>query len=316
MTWGGAATAGDYTVSVAGGSLGGSVLTIAAGSPSATVTITPVDDTTVEGSETVTLTIVSGSGYTVGSPASASGTIADNDTVALPSLSIQATASVTEGSRKTTTVTLTVTLSRASTQTVTVGYATGNGTATSGSDYVAKSGTLTFSAGVLTQTITLTVNGDTTAEPDETFTVTLSNPTNATIAGAIGTVTIVNDDGAAAPATVIGSAPRAGSEATPIGDIPVAVAVESSGRSIASGRATPMEPAAAARGTRVDPPGQNALAAPVAIGPGTPVVSSASPAVLLDLLALLGTALALLVLAALIRGLSPALSPRRAVLGG
>lgn len=164
LTFGGTATAADYTVSVLGGSLSGSVLTLAAGSSSATLTVTPVDDTAVEGSETVILTIASGSGYTVGAPASQTGTIADNDTAALPSLSIQSTASVTEGDNQTRTVSLTVTLSAASTQTVTVAYATANGTATAGSDYVAKTGTLTFAPGVLTQTISVTINGDRTAE--------------------------------------------------------------------------------------------------------------------------------------------------------
>ena len=63
-----------------------------------------------------------------------------------------------------------------------------DGTATAGSgDYQPASGTLTFSPGVLTQTITVLVNGDTTFENDETFTVGLSNVQNATIA--TGTMT-------------------------------------------------------------------------------------------------------------------------------
>jgi hypothetical protein len=139
--------------------------------------------------------VTAGSGYTVGSPSSQGATIADNDTAAVPALSIQVTASIVEGDRKTKTVNLTVTLSASSTQTVTVQYATANGTASSGSDYVARSGTLTFAPGVLTQTISVTVNGDRTAEANETFTVTLSGPVNATLTNAIGTVTITNDDG-------------------------------------------------------------------------------------------------------------------------
>ena len=73
------------------------------------MTLTPVDDTAVEGSETATLTVASGSGYTVGTPSSASGSIADND-AATPSLSIQSPVSITEGRSGTTNVTLTVTL--------------------------------------------------------------------------------------------------------------------------------------------------------------------------------------------------------------
>ncbi|HJU41709.1 MAG TPA: hypothetical protein VJ691_02805, partial [Vicinamibacterales bacterium] len=50
--------------------------------------------------------------------------------------------------------------------------------------------------GVVTKTISVVVNGDTTAEPNETFTVTLSNPVNAVIGDGSGTGTILNDDAA------------------------------------------------------------------------------------------------------------------------
>ncbi|MCI0682547.1 MAG: Ig-like domain-containing protein [Gemmataceae bacterium] len=115
-----------------------------------------------------------------------------------PSLSIN-NASVSEGNSGTTTAGFTVTLSASSSQTVTVQYATANGSASAGSDYVATSGTLTFTPGQTTRPIAVTVNGDTTVESDETFTVSLSNPTNATIAQGVGTGTITNDD--APPAT-------------------------------------------------------------------------------------------------------------------
>jgi hypothetical protein len=86
---------------------------------------------------------------------------------------------------------------------VTVSFATADGTATAGSDYVATSGTLTFNPGVTTQTITVNVVGDTTVEPNETFLVNLSAPSNATIATGQGTGTIVNDDGAPPPPNII-----------------------------------------------------------------------------------------------------------------
>ncbi len=110
-----------------------------------------------------------------------------------PSLSLR-DATVTEGNSGTTTATFTVTLSPAATTAVTVNYATANGTATAGSDYVAASGTLTFSAGQTSKTIPVTVNGDTLGEPDETFVVNLSSPSGATILDAQGVGTIVNDD--------------------------------------------------------------------------------------------------------------------------
>jgi len=123
---------------------------------------------------------------------------------ATPTLTIN-NASVTEGNSGTTTATFTVTLSPTNTQTVTVAYATANGTATAGSDYVAKSGTLTFAPGVSTQPIAVTVNGETTAEPNETFLVNLSSPTNAVLATTQGVGTIVNDDGAAGPSITLSS---------------------------------------------------------------------------------------------------------------
>ena len=74
----------------------------------------------------------------------------DNPSGPMPGLSVN-DVSVTEGNSGTTTANFTVTLSAAATSTVTVSYATANGTATAGSDYVAASGTLTFAAGTTTQ---------------------------------------------------------------------------------------------------------------------------------------------------------------------
>jgi hypothetical protein len=101
---------------------------------------------------------------------------------------------VTEGNTGTRPATFTVTLSAASTETVTVAYATGEGTATAGSDYQAASGTLTFAPGETEKTITVPVNGDRLGEPNETFVVNLSSPTNATIADGQGVGTIVDDE--------------------------------------------------------------------------------------------------------------------------
>src|SRR5262249_18031640 len=90
-----------------------------------------------------------------------------------------------------------VILSRQSTQTVTVDFATADGTAMAGSDYVKASGRLTFPPGTLIQTIAITIIGDTKVEPDETFTVNLTNPVNAVIVKGQGTGVIINDDGTA-----------------------------------------------------------------------------------------------------------------------
>jgi CSLREA domain-containing protein len=111
----------------------------------------------------------------------------------VPTLSIN-NVSANEGNSGTTPFVFTVTLSAASASAVTVAFATADGTATAGSDYTATSGTLTFNPGVTTQTITVSVIGDTIPEPNETFLVNLSGATNATIAVAQGIGTIVNDD--------------------------------------------------------------------------------------------------------------------------
>ena len=110
-----------------------------------------------------------------------------------PSLGI-GDSTVTEGNTSTTTATFTVTLSAASTQTVTVAYATADGNATAGSDYQATSSTLTFNPGETSKTITVLVNGDRLGEPNETFAVNLSAPTNAPIADGQGVGTILDDE--------------------------------------------------------------------------------------------------------------------------
>ena len=102
--------------------------------------------------------------------------------------------------------TFNVTLSAVSSQTVTVDYATADGTALVGNDYQPASGTLTFAPGETSKPITVTVSGDTTNEPDETFFVNLANPANSTISKAQGLGTIINDDNVAAPTLQFSSA--------------------------------------------------------------------------------------------------------------
>ena len=81
-----------------------------------------------------------------------------------------------------------------------VNYATANGSAAAGSDYAAQSGTITWGAGsTSTVMISITVNDDTTVEPDETFYVNLSSPTNVTLFKSQGVGTIQNDDASTLP---------------------------------------------------------------------------------------------------------------------
>lgn len=119
-------------------------------------------------------------------------------TAAVPSELQIEDAQAQEGNSGTTPLGFEVDLAPASAETVTVHYATSDGTATAGSDYVATSGTLTFAPGQTVQTITVPVAGDLNIEPDETFSVTLSNAVNATLSVDTGTGTIQNDDQAKA----------------------------------------------------------------------------------------------------------------------
>ncbi len=108
----------------------------------------------------------------------------------LPTISV-GDASVVEGNSGTVQMNFTVSLSKAASGPVTVAYATADGTATAGSDYVARSGTITFAAGETQKTISVTVNGDKVAELNETLALRLSSPSGATIAdgAAVGTIT-------------------------------------------------------------------------------------------------------------------------------
>ncbi len=118
--------------------------------------------------------------------------------VGVPTLSV-ADASATEGSN----VEFTVTLSEPVADPVTVQYDTSDGTATDddnasdGADYTAASGhTLTFAARETAQTVSIPTGNDSVDEDDETFQLTLSDPSaNAAIAGSgVATGTIVNND--------------------------------------------------------------------------------------------------------------------------
>jgi hypothetical protein len=120
--------------------------------------------------------------------------IAVSNAILVPScLSIDGK-SMREGSAGSSSMVFTVMLSPASAAPVTVNYATADGTAKAGSDYVARSGTLVFAPGTTKQTIVVTIDGDTTFESDESFSLMLSGATNAVIGDTNALGTIVNDD--------------------------------------------------------------------------------------------------------------------------
>lgn len=103
--------------------------------------------------------------------------------------------SVTEGNSGRTEATFTVALSAASVKAVTVAYATADLSATlADSDYVAASGTLTFAPGETRKTVNVGITGDRKLESNETFSFTLSAPTNADLGQSRAFATIVNDE--------------------------------------------------------------------------------------------------------------------------
>jgi large repetitive protein len=169
-----------------------SPLVIPAGNTTGTITVNPTADATIEADETVTLTLSAGTGYTVGVPASATGTILNDD---LPNLTIN-DVTASEGNAGITNFTFTVSLSApAGPGGVGFDIATANGSATAGVDYVANTLTgQTIPAGSSTYTFTVLVNGDTLNEPTETFFVNVTNVTNAVVVDGQGVGTITNDD--------------------------------------------------------------------------------------------------------------------------
>lgn len=106
---------------------------------------------------------------------------------------------ITEGDSGTKTATMTIALSAPNSQTITISYATADDTASAGSDYQTTSGTVTFLPNQTRNTISIPIIGDTNAEPDEIFNVTLSNPVNAFIFQSVAQVIIKNDDSGVPP---------------------------------------------------------------------------------------------------------------------
>ena len=155
-----------------------------------TITVTVLGDTAVEANETFYVNLSLAVGATI-TDTQGIVTILNNDG---PIIRVN-DVSKGEGNNGVTAFTFTVTVSPASTGTVSVGYATGNGTAVTGSDYTTVNGNLTFAAGQTSQTIMVYVAGNTIIEPNETFVVNLGVASGATVIDGQGVGTILNDDG-------------------------------------------------------------------------------------------------------------------------
>lgn len=191
----GSATAGsDYSAE-------SGTLTFAPTDTSHTANVPTVDDSVVEGTETFSMALsLPTAGATLGTPSSATATINDND-VSSPctgvTFTIASNGAVTEGANSV----FTVTKHGTATGSCTVNYATASGTATSGSDFTATSGTLTFTSGQTSQSVNVPTTDDSVVESAETFTMALSSPTGGSALGtpSSATATINDNDGVQPP---------------------------------------------------------------------------------------------------------------------
>ncbi|MGB0963913.1 MAG: Calx-beta domain-containing protein, partial [Mycobacterium sp.] len=171
-------------------------ITFAPGETTKSVGVAVSGDTMVELDEQFTLNLSAPVNATIGDGIATGTIVNDDEDVAPatpPAVSI-ADLSVVEGDGQHSHFMFVTTLDKASTESVTVNYATADDTAVAGSDYSATSGTITFTPGVTTQLVHVDVHGDTVAESSETFTVTLSSPSGATIADGTAIGTITDDD--------------------------------------------------------------------------------------------------------------------------
>jgi Calx-beta domain/FG-GAP-like repeat len=181
----GTATAGsDYQAS-------SGTLAIPAGQTTGTITAQVIGDRLPEADETFFVNLSSPTNATI-ADGQGMATISDDE----PRISISDVTKKEGNGKKTTLFVFTVTLSAAYDQAVTMSYRTVDGTAkTSDSDYIAKTGTLTFAPGETTKTITIVVNGDNRKEANETFYLDLfGNSSNSLFTKNRGLGTILNDD--------------------------------------------------------------------------------------------------------------------------
>jgi VCBS repeat-containing protein len=197
----------DVTVTLTGldnteGSLSTTTLTFTSSNwnTAQTVTITGVDDTLDDGDIAYTLTATSSStdaNYTGANARTGTVSVTNTDDDAAPTLSID---DVTVG-ESAGTATFTVTRSGATGGTTTVDYATASGTAASGTDFTAASGTLTFAPGETSKSITVSITDDSNLEGSEGFTLGLSNIADASsgaesVSDSSGAGTITDNDSA------------------------------------------------------------------------------------------------------------------------
>ena len=184
----GTASAQDYTAT-------SGTLSFGPGVTQRTILVPVTGDALDEADETLTVALAAPSAGSLGTPASALVTIADDD--APPSLRVLDCSLVEGSGGAPKQCVFTVMLSAASGRAVQVDVLTADATATGGADYAAYAGTLALPAGETVVQVPVAITPDTQAETLEAFEARLSNAVNATIADGVGTGTITDDDGSA-----------------------------------------------------------------------------------------------------------------------
>ncbi|MFZ0250798.1 MAG: Calx-beta domain-containing protein [Acidimicrobiales bacterium] len=160
-------------------------VTLAAGALQASVTVQTRATTTVQPNTTITMSLASGTGYSVGSPASAQTTIANT---AVPTLQISGGTNVSPGGA----VTLTVTANQAPLQDTQVALSFG-GNASPGTDYMVPDPVLTLAAGATSATFTLTTEQTSTIKPNDYIVVSISpNPSQYSVGTSGSAVVTIN----------------------------------------------------------------------------------------------------------------------------
>ena len=179
-----ASAGSDFTTPAAG-----SQLVFAPGEIVKTISIDVRGDTSIEAHEMFSVVLASPTNATIVA-GTGIGTILNDDT----SLRIS-DARLLEGHSGTRSMPFTVSLAAASALPVSVKFASADGAATAGADYIALTpGTVDFAPGETSKTIAVDVLGDVAVEPSETFSVVLSEATNAVIDNGTGIGTILDDD--------------------------------------------------------------------------------------------------------------------------
>lgn len=179
----------DFTYATSGTGCHSITTSIPAGTPAYVCAVRLLQDTLDEDDEDFFVRIANVENANVADP---EGRILITDDDPKPALSIS-DASTTEGDPCTPgSATFTVTLSRASGRVVEVPWATANGTAMAGADYIASSGSLRFEPGETTRTLAVPVLSDALAEGDENFVVNLAVPPTAGVSDGQGVATIGN----------------------------------------------------------------------------------------------------------------------------